>query len=170
MKQETGIVLPATVRTAVTDDAGAVARIYVDSWNAGFGALLSRADRTVTPALVERWRRDLAEPVPHRWWVAECEGEIVGFAGIGPCRDPVDIRLGELDTIAVDPPNWRTGVGTALMSLATRYLVADGYREAIVWTVESYEQGIAFYEAMGWCRDGGTRDGGRQVRFRRELP
>ena len=53
-----------------------------------------------------------------------------------------------------------------LFSVALRYLVADGYREAMLWTVEGYERGIAFYEAMGWDRDGGTRDNGRQVRFR----
>ena len=161
--------MSVAIRPATAVDAGAVARIYVESWNAGFGELLSRADRVVTPDLVERWRCDLAQPVPHRWWVAERGEEIVGFAGIGHCRDPVDSRLGELDTIAVGPPHWRTGVGTALITLAMRYLAADGYREAIVWTVEGYEQGITFYEAMGWRRDGGTRDGGRQVRFRRSL-
>ncbi len=169
LKRETGAGLPLTIRPATGDDAGAVTRIYVESWNAGFGGLLSRADRTVTPALIERWRCELTQPVPHRWWVAEREGGIVGFAGIGPSRDPVSPRLGELDTIAVDPRHWCTRVGTALASVALRYLVADGYGEAIVWTVEGYEQGIAFYEAMGWRRDGGTRDGGRQVRFRRDL-
>ena len=139
VKQETATGLPATIRTAAVDDAGAVTRIYIESWNAGFGELLSRADRTVTPELTERWQRDLAQPAPHRWWVAERSGRIVGFAGIGPSRDPVDPRLGELDTIAVDPRHWRTGVGRALISLALRYLVSDGYREAIVWTVEGYE-------------------------------
>ena len=124
----------------------------------------------MTPELTERWRRDLAQPIPHRWWVAESTGEsIVGFAGIGPSRDPVDPQLGELDTIAVDPPHWRKGVGRELVSIALRYLAADGYREAIVWTVEGYGQGIAFYEAMGWSLDGGIRDDGHQVRFRRDL-
>ena len=169
VKQETATGLPATIRTAAVDDAGAVTRIYIESWNAGFGELLSRSDRTVTPELTERWQRDLAQLLPHRWWVAERRAEIVGFAGIGPSRDPVDPRLGELDTIAVDPRHWRTGVGRALISLALRYLVSDGYREAIVWIVEGYEQGIAFYKAMGWDHDGGTRDDGRQVRFRRDL-
>ena len=103
-------------------------RIYIDSWNAGFGALLSQADRTVTPALIERWRHDLAQPVPHRWWVAERMGSIAGFVGIGPSRDPVDARLGELDTIAVDPSHWRTGIGKELMSVALRYLVAGRLR------------------------------------------
>ncbi len=161
--------LPSTIRPATPSDAETVVRVYIDSWNAGFGALLSQADRTVTPALIERWCHDLAQPVPHRWWVAEHMGSIAGFVGIGPSRDPVDARLGELDTIAVDPSHWRTGVGKALMSVALRHLVVDGYDEAVVWTVEGYERGIAFYDAMGWCRDGGVRDGGRQIRFRRDL-
>ena len=130
---------------------------------------MSQADRTVTPDLLRRWKNDLAQPVPHRWWVAELEGSVIGLAGIGPSRDPVDAELGELDTIAVDPPYWRRGIGKALISLALQHLVADGYSEAILWTVEGYERGIAFYEAMGWSRDGGVRDNGRQIRFRRDL-
>ena len=157
------------IRPATQDDADVVVRIYVDSWNAGFGELLSRANRIVTPELIENWQRDIARPTPHRWWVAEQMGSIVGFVGIGPGRDPVDLRIGELDTIAVDPPYWRQGIGKALISLAVQHLISDGYREAILWTVEGYEQGIAFYEATGWTRDGGVRDNGRQVRFRRDL-
>ncbi len=160
---------PLTIRPAMPTDVDEVTRIYIDSWNAGYGELLSRADRTVTPGLVERWSHDLARPVPHRWWVAERMGSIVGVVGIGPSRDPVDPQVGELDTIAVHTPHWRTGIGRALMSLALQYLVSDGYNEAIVWTVESYEQGIAFYEAMGWRRDGGVRDEGRQISLRRNL-
>lgn len=161
------ILSPPTIRSATPADAETITRIYIDSWNAGFGALLSRADRIVTPELTDRWRHDLAQPVPHRWWVAECTGSIAGFVGIGPSRDPVDPRLGELDTIAICPLHWRKGIGKALMSVALSYLAADGYDEAVVWTVEGYEQGIAFYEATGWRRDGGARDGGRQIRFRR---
>ena len=88
-----------TIRSASAADAEVVVRIYIDSWNASFGELLSQADRTVTPELVARWRRDLSRPVPHRWWVAERSGSIVGGAGIGPSRDPVDPSIGELDSI-----------------------------------------------------------------------
>ena len=157
------------IRTATRDDAEAVARIYINSWNLGFGELMSQADRTVTAELVGRWKNYLAQPAPHRWWVAEHLGSIIGFAGIGPSRHPVDPELGELYTIAIDPPYWRRGIGKALISLALQHLVSDGYREAILWTVEGYERGIAFYEAMGWSRDGGVRDNGRQIRFRRDL-
>ena len=112
-----------------------------------------QANRTVTPELIESWKHDLAQPVPHRWWVAEQIGSFVGVVGIGPSRDLVDPQIGELDTIAVDPPCWRKGIGEALISLALQHLVSDGYREAILWTVEGYERGIAFYEAMRWTRD-----------------
>ena len=158
-----------TIRPASAADAEVVVRIYIDSWNASFGELLSQADRTVTPELVARWRRDLARPVPHRWWVAERSSSIVGCAGIGPSRDPVDPSISELDSIFVDEPHWRTGVGSALIAVAHRHLARDGYRTAILWTVAGYRQGIAFYEAMGWRRDTGVRDQGRQIRFRREL-
>ena len=80
---------------------------------------MSQADRTVTSELTERWRRDLSLGVPHRWWVAERAGGIVGFVGICPSRDPIDPQLGEIDTIAIDQPHWRTGVGTMLMSISS---------------------------------------------------
>ena len=156
------------IRPASGVDAEIVARIYVETWNASFGELLSRTDRTVTPELLGRWRRALSRPVPHRWWVAERSGSIVGCAGIGPSRDPVDPSIGELDSIFVDEPHWRRGVGSALIAVAHRHLAQDGYRTAILWTVAGYRRGIAFYEAMGWRRDGGIRDRGRQIRFRRE--
>ena len=160
---------PPTIRPATTADTEVIVRIYIDSWNASYGELMSRADRTVTEEITERWRRDLGRLLPYRWWAAERGASIVGFIGIGPSRDPVDPRLGEVDTIAVDEPHWRTGVGRVLMSVAVQHLVSDGYDDAILWTVERYERGINFYEAMGWRRDGGVRDGGRQVRFRRGL-
>ena len=158
---------PITIRSGKADDAEEITRIYIDSWNVGFGGLMPH--RIVTSERIERWRQDIARPVPHRWWVAEQKGIIVGLAGIGPSRDPVDAQLGELDTIAVDPPYWCRGIGKALMSVVLRYLAADGYREAILWTLAQYERGQRFYEAMGWRFDGGVRDEGRQIRYRHSL-
>lgn len=152
-----------TVRPAKEDDAADIAHIYVRSWNSGFGELMPR--RRVTAELVGRWRQDLVKPVPQRWWVAELKGSVVGFVGIGPSRDPLDPTLGELDTIAVDPSCWRTGVGRTLMFVALQHLAADGYHEAVLWTLAGYKRGQNFYEAMGWSPDGGVRDEGRQIRY-----
>jgi hypothetical protein len=55
------------------------------------------------------------------------------------------------------------------MAVAVEHLAGDGYQEAIVWTLADYERGQAFYEATGWKRDGGVRDEGRQLRYRRRF-
>ena len=154
------------IRTAVPEDAEAVVRIYIESWNEGFGDLMPR--REVDAKLTSRWRADLMQPTD-RWWVGERDGTIVGFAGIGPSWDPIDPGIGELDTIAVDPPHWRTGVGRALMSQALQYLVSDGYAEGVVWTLARYPEGAGFYLATGWSLMGAVRSGGGQVCYGRQL-
>lgn len=153
------------VRDAVPGDAAAVAAVYVESWNRGFTGLAPR--RELTPGLVRRWEHDLGAGLPWRWWAAADAGDLVGFAGIGPSRDPVAMGLGELDTIAVRPSWWRRGVGRALMAVAVRQLGADGYLSAVLWTFAGYPRGAAFYRATGWVPDGGARADGTQVRYRR---
>lgn len=153
------------VRRATEADAGAVAEIYVESWNEGFGDRMGT--RVLEDELVDRWSHDLTSG-PQRWWVAERDGRVVGFVGVGPSRDPIRPDLGELDTIAVAPREWRTGIGQALMRVALAAL-AEEFSEAIVWTVAGYERGHRFYEATGWVADGGTRAEGREVSLRRRI-
>ena len=127
-----------SLRDATADDAEQVARIYVDSWNSGFAGHLPARD--LTQREVARWRDDLAD-APVRWRVAVDSGEVVGFAGTGPCRDPVDPALGELDTIAVSPACWRQGVGRALMDDALDALRAAPFGAAVLWTLADYARG-----------------------------
>jgi N-acetylglutamate synthase-like GNAT family acetyltransferase len=138
----------------------------VDSWNAGFAGLMPPIQ--VDEGRVNRWTKDLTDG-PATWWVAEHDGTIAGLVGIGPSRDPIDPGLGELDTIAVAPPYWRTGVGTALMHTALEALAAD-YAEAILWTLANYPQAQRFYAATGWTPDGNTRADGTQLAYRRRFP
>lgn len=155
---------PITIRCATAADAERIVQIYVDSWNGGFGERMPTL--ALTPERVGRWERALLAPPPNQWWVAEVDDTIVGFVGIGPSRDPLDPKLGELDTIAVDPAWWRSGVGRLLMRVALNGLAEQGWREAILWTLAHYERGQRFYAAMGWQLDGGVRDEGRQLRYR----
>lgn len=159
--------LQVTLRCANVTDAPAIVQIYVDSWNLGFNGLLPPI--TFTNERVARWERDLLAPLPQRWWAAEAGKSIIGFVGIGPSRDLCDPTLGELDTIAVTPAWWRSGVGRRLMQEALLWLRLDGYQEAILWTLAHYPRGQRFYEAMGWQLDGSVRDEGRQIRYRYKL-
>ena len=155
------------VRDASPDDAEAVATIYVDSWNAGFGHLMGKKE--FDSELIERWRVTLSGAPPARWWVTPRDGAIHGFVGIGSCRDPADATLGEVDTIAVDPDHWRIGVGRVLMRRALEYLRLDGYHEARLWTLAEYPRAAAFYESMGWSLSGAARDEGRQLCYSHRL-
>jgi ribosomal protein S18 acetylase RimI-like enzyme len=153
------------LRDAVARDAAVIARVYVKSWNQGFGHLLGL--RELTPELIVRWRDDLTGARAD-WTVAEADGVVVGFVGVGPSRDPVDPAVGELDTIAVDPGHWRTGIGSALMRHAVGVLQRSWSR-AILWTPDSYDRGRAFYRATGWTPLEGTRADGREIAFGRDL-
>ena len=155
------------IRGATSGDATRVAEVYIDSWNAGFGELMPT--RVLDQQRIDRWRADLTAGAPHHWWVAVRAGSVVGFAGVGPSRDPIAPGLGELDTIAISPPHWRSGVGRALMGQALVQFLADGYREAILWTLANYPRGAHFYVSTGWRPNGRTRASGTQVCFARRL-
>lgn len=149
------------LRPAVADDADDVSRIYIDSWNDGFGHLLGH--RAHEPDRTERWRTDLvADDVA--WTVVTDDRALVGFVGVGPSRDPIDSQLGELQTIAVDTEHWRRGVGRLLMSAALSQLSAR-WRRAILWTPANYDRGHDFYRAMGWQSTGADRYDSTEVSF-----
>ncbi len=157
--------LPLSIRPATPADGEDVARIYMVHGILDLVNCYRRPTELSHRSLSNAGFMILASPSRTVGGLRSV-GSIVG---IGPSRDPVGPQLGELDTIAVDPPHWRTGIGMALISLALKHLVLDGYSEAILWKAEGCERGTAFYEAMGWARDGRVRDEGRQIRFRRNL-
>ena len=156
-----------TIRRAGPDDVENITRIYVESWNLGFGSRMPVIE--ADPDRIGWWWKDLGNSTRSKWWVAERSNQIEGFVGICPSRDPIDPNLGEVDTIAVDPVVWRTGVGKSLMSVALDALRSDGYRSAVVWTLKNYPQGENFYVTTGWKCSGVMRSEGQHMRYDRDL-
>jgi hypothetical protein len=70
-----------TVRPAEASDAPRIVQIYVESWNTGFGELMPHM--VADEDRLNRWTADLTNGRT-RWWVAEYDGFIAGFVGIGP--------------------------------------------------------------------------------------
>jgi len=155
------------IRRARASDAASVARIYVDSWNDGFGDLMPR--RELRDEDVDRWAQELLDPGVC-WRVAGDGQALLGFAGTGASRDPLRAGLGELDTIAVAPAWWRRGVGGALMRRALGDLGRAGFHEAVLWTLADYPRGHGFYVHTGWVLADLSRDDGRQVAFWHDGP
>ena len=156
------------VRNSVPDDAEAITRVQILGSQAGFAGIFpADALATLDPEpRVALWRERL--PL-----VAEDEGEIVGFAPVGPSdEEPV----GEVYRLFVLPERWGTGVGRALMERVLRQLRAAGFDEALLWVHEDNPRARRFYEAGGWRLDGVEKEveafGGHvtEVRYRIALP
>jgi len=97
------------LRPAEPEDALAVARVHVRSWQAGYRGLLPDAylDGLRAEDRAQRYRfasDDLREPVTV---VAIDDGKICGFSTTAPARDPDVADDGELSALYVDPAWYR---------------------------------------------------------------
>jgi GNAT superfamily N-acetyltransferase len=167
----------ATIRDANAEDALAVARVHVRSWQAAYRGLIDDEflDRLRPEDRAARYDFGAAEPGAPRTIVAERDDEIWGFATTGPCRDEDAPGRGELYALYVDPPRWRTGTGRLLLREATIGMRREGFDEAILWVLRGNAGAERFYLADGWRRDGAEREEqpygvvSHVVRFRRSL-
>jgi GNAT superfamily N-acetyltransferase len=177
-----GSAAPEPVRRAGPQDAAAIAVVHVRSWQGAYRGLLPQEylDGLDPADRVERWRQSLERA----GWpaagtlVAVHDGQVSGFAHVGPTRDcgAGDARVGEVNAIYVLPAAWDTGLGRALMTAALGELAAAGYESAMLWVLESNARARRFYERAGWTADGSAKEediaGARvtEVRYRRPLP
>jgi RimJ/RimL family protein N-acetyltransferase len=132
------------IRPGTPDDAEATARIHVGSWAAAY--------TLEGPSLEQRLDQHSRFPAS---FVAEVDGEIVGFVGVGPSRD-ADAD-GELYTIYVDPAHWRSGAGRELIRAGEQRMRELGYRRVVLWVLDGNTRAERFYEAAGWRADGERR-------------
>jgi GNAT superfamily N-acetyltransferase len=161
------------VRPATVDDARTIETIRVYTWRAAYRHVLPAEELDALPIDETRWAQRIAEP-PAGWgiFVAEDEGRVIGFAGIGPSRD--EHGLGELYAIYVRPSRWSTGAGRALILRAEEEL-AEQYAEATLWVLEDNPRARRFYERAGWTADGARKAEERfgvrapEVRYRKRF-
>ena len=155
----------ATIRAASADDADAIAGVHVAAWQRGYAGLLP-ADQLAALSVPERaegWRRHFAEE-GEVWVAGDVNGQVQGFASIGPSRDAdAPTGTGELYTIYVHPHCWSTGVGKKLLATAVETL-ASRFGTATLWVLEGNSRVHRFYQAQGWQPGRGTEnDKGRPV-------
>jgi len=141
------------VRQASPDDAAAIARVHVRSWQAAYaGQLPEDLLRDLSVATrTEAWHRALAQPTARRTTlVAECGNGVAGFVDTGPSRDDdADDSVGELSAIYVDPHCWGQGLGRALHDQAIAIL-AEHCTYATLWVLATNARARRFYERAGW--------------------
>jgi GNAT superfamily N-acetyltransferase len=120
-------------------DAAALIDLSLRAWAPVFASIEQVLGSAVFRRQHPDWREDQRRAVQEvcaseetRVWVAEVDGETVGFVTTG-VFDP-ELRMGEISMLAVDPDHQTGGIGTALTEFALDRLKDAGMRIAMVET------------------------------------
>jgi GNAT superfamily N-acetyltransferase len=165
------------LRPAEPDDALAVARVHVRSWQAAYRTLLpdDYLDQLRPEDRAQKYDFSSLDPLKPQTIVAVEEGLIQGFATTAPARDPDLPGHGELYALYVDPEQWGRGIGFALVSAARAHLLGLGFRSAVLWVLSGNVRAERFYRLDQWTPDGLRRTDSvwgievNELRYRRGL-
>ena len=155
-----------SVRPARPDDVAEIARIQVDTWRAGYAAILPAAvlEALSLETAHDAWQRAVtAPPSPrHRLLVAQEQNWSVGFVALGPAEDLQPDDAEPSTTLGLGPllveARWgRRGHGSRLLAAAVDHARDDGMTRAIVWIPEADTASRDFFVSAGWAPDGLAR-------------
>ncbi len=147
------------IRPAEPEDALAVARVHVRTWQAAYRNLMPGQYLDQLRPEDRATRYKFRNPDPLQPWtvVADEGGLIVGFATTMPANQPDLPDCGELAALHVDPDHWRRGIGAVLVSVARTRLRDLGFRNAMLWVLAGNVRADRFYRTDGWMPDGVSR-------------
>ena len=139
------------IRAATQDDAGSISRVHIESWRTTYRGIVPNqflADLNVEERAV-RWREVLKSD-PYIF-IAERDGQVIGFISGGTIREPLEECDAELFAIYLLAEVQGKGVGTALLMELAKRLEADGFQRMAVWVLEA-NASRGFYERSGAVR------------------
>jgi ribosomal protein S18 acetylase RimI-like enzyme len=148
------------IREATTDDALGIAKVHVDSWRAAYRGIMP--DSLLDSLEYDRRKKYFFQAIENgsdEIFIAELDGQIIGFMTIGPCRD-TDVdkkRIGEIWGIYLLPGHWRKGIGSLFCRHAENILFSRRYSEVTLWVLSKNVESRHFYEKMGFNLDGGLK-------------
>jgi ribosomal protein S18 acetylase RimI-like enzyme len=147
------------LRPAEPEDAMAVARVHVQSWQAAYRTLLpdDYLDQLRAEDRAQKYDFASVDPLKPRTIIAAEQGLICGFATTAPSRDSDLPDHGELCALYVHPERWGRGIGMALVSAARASLFELGFRNAFLWVLAGNVRAERFYRIDQWAPDGQRR-------------
>jgi len=166
-----------TIRRATSHDADALAKVHVDSWRSAYRGLVPESLLAgLDYAKRAQGFRDALAEHSEETYLAQENGEVLGFLTVGDCRDDdLDRRqTGEIWGIYLAPMHWRKGIGRSLCHFGENLLQSRGCTVATLWVFKDNPQARRFYEAMGFRPDGASKTlhpGAplEAIRYRKEL-
>ncbi|OAR26601.1 GNAT family N-acetyltransferase [Streptomyces sp. ERV7] len=155
------------IRAGARHDAQQIAALHADSWRTAYAGIMPESFLS-GPLYEDRlalWQQRLTDdPSAAGLFVAEEEGELVGFVYLTPCPDGRVL----LDNLHARPGRTRSGIGSRLLRHAREWAAVEHPGRAVYLEVLSANTpAIAFYE-----RHGAQRTDERVCRFEQgfELP
>lgn len=141
-----------SIRTAVVEDAPAIAEVHVESWRTTYKGILPQSllDRLSVSDRARFWNETLAKPpIPFITLVA-CDDacNVAGFACGGAERTGKLGCDGELQAMYLLEGVQRRGLGTLLIRRFVRELQSAGFQSMAVWVL-ARNPSRRFYEALG---------------------
>jgi len=147
-KDITNVVGPVTVRRATVDDAALIAQVRIDSWRAAYRGMIPDAylDGMKVDDSTRMWTRVLSAASDAACtFVAEVDGDLVGFAaGITLAERKLDFDA-ELTALYVLPSAQRAGIGRRLLTEVAATLGAAGAPNMLVWVLAQNKKARDFY-------------------------
>jgi GNAT superfamily N-acetyltransferase len=141
-----------TIRQAIAGDAAAIARVRIDAWRTTYRGIVPDAylDAMDVEASTRMWDRVLtAAATKASVFVAENEGEVVGFAAANLLQEPKHDFNAELSAIYLRRDFRRAGIGRRLVRAVTQAQREKGANGLIVWVIAENRVARSFYEALG---------------------
>jgi ribosomal protein S18 acetylase RimI-like enzyme len=137
------------VRRGRVDDAAAIALVHIQAWRETYARLVEpgELDELSVDRRTTRWAAILVD-TRSSVWVAEIDGELIGFATAGARRDHDFPRPIELEALYVLADHHGTGAGQQLLDAAV------GAAPAFLFVAEDNPRAQAFYRRNGFEFDG----------------
>lgn len=138
--------MTATIRRATASDAPELGALHSSAWPELYPkALPADVVSQLNPGYMEHlWTKFVSRGDAYKQWVAEIDGTIVGFIGVGPGRESDTSELTELYFLYVTPEARKSGIGTQLLAAAE-----PGY----LWVWEDFKGTRKFYAAQGFASE-----------------
>lgn len=159
-----------TVRAARVEDAPAMARMHMQSWQETYRGLMPDRvldDPGLVPARERFWITVLTDERyrASRAAVAERDGAVIGVALVGPAEDPESAGITHLYVLYVLAAQHGSGAGAALLNA-----VLAPHEPATLWVADPNPRAQAFYRKHGFVADGREQvdDGVREIRMVRQ--
>jgi ribosomal protein S18 acetylase RimI-like enzyme len=151
--------LNINIREARLEDAAAIAKVHVDSWQTTYSALLPEEyiKKRTYQKRFNNWKKrlDATTKTETDYFIYVAEDpveEIVGFVDGGLARGDSNFP-GEIYALYILEADQRKGIGRSLVQAIASKLAQSGLTSIVVWVLAS-NPAVQFYQALDGQRVG----------------